>query len=171
MSSTQNDTMCEQFKARLNTAAGQYSYRELGRLTGVHPETIRRYMQGHAPSAVFLSRLCESLGISGEWLLTGHGPMKSTDICMAALRRAGVKELLQALSATITNQDDRINQLTLAVQQLQKNTGVARGNDAMCDQTRPKARKLSMYPEPKGTPAVDGSELRAENGSEANPAA
>ncbi len=149
MSTTQSETICEQLKDRLNRAGGQYSYRELGRLTGVHPETIRRYMQGHAPSAVFLSRLCDALGVSGEWLLTGRGPMRCADISTAALRRADLKDLLEAMSSIITDQEDRLEQLTRAVQQLHKPNSGPQFKNVQSQQSRPKARKLNHFSEPK----------------------
>ena len=160
---SKNDDVCEVFKARLNTAAGQYSYRELGRLTGVHPETVRRYMQGHAPSAVFLSKLCEALGISGEWLLTGHGPMKSTDICSAALRGASVKDLLQALSVSMTRQEHQIGELQNAVERIQQSSNVRSTEPSSCSD-RPRAKKLNQFSEPKGrseTPGVTGNQSAA----------
>ena len=40
---------------RLSTAVGKRTYRSLSDLTGVHPETVRRYMQGQAPSVEFVS--------------------------------------------------------------------------------------------------------------------
>lgn len=149
MSTIQSETICEQLKDRLNRVGGQYSYRELGRLTGVHPETIRRYMQGHAPSAVFLSRLCDAFGVSGDWLLTGRGPMHCAEISHAALRRADVKDLLQALSSVITDQEDRLEQLSRAVQQLHKPSSGIQAPSLQREQSRPKARKLNQFSEPK----------------------
>ena len=40
---------------RLAKCAGNHTFRRLGELTQTHPETVRRYMQGQAPSADFLS--------------------------------------------------------------------------------------------------------------------
>jgi len=155
MTDTRSDDICEVFKARLNTAAGQYSYRELGRLTGVHPETVRRYMQGHAPSAVFLSKLCESLGISGEWLLTGRGPMKSIDICAAALRGASMKDLLQAFSSTMTNQERQLSELQQAMQTLQHNFERSQAGH-MGASERPRATRLNHISEPKHNGEMSG---------------
>ncbi|MFG0315145.1 MAG: helix-turn-helix domain-containing protein [Phycisphaerales bacterium] len=165
MSTTQSETICEQLRERLKLAGGQYSYRELGRLTGVHPETIRRYMQGHAPSAVFLSRLCDALGVSGEWLLTGRGPMSCKEISKAALRRANVQDLLQAMSSIISDQEDRLEQLSRAVQELHKPNAGSQCTGTHSQQSRPKARKLSRLSEPKaeagdsqaGTPTDAGA--------------
>ncbi|MGV6814596.1 MAG: helix-turn-helix domain-containing protein [Phycisphaerales bacterium] len=107
------------FHARLNAAAGQISYRKLGGLTDTHPETVRRYMQGQAPSATFLTNLCRVLGISGEWLLTGRGPMKVSQIKSHALGQADPSELMTAVANTLTDLCDRMDRLERYVQTLE----------------------------------------------------
>lgn len=62
---------------RLRLVTAGWSFRQLGAATGVHPETVRRYMQGHSPSAEFLCGLCAALGVNGDWLLTGRGSMRA----------------------------------------------------------------------------------------------
>ncbi len=60
---------------RLLLAAGHLTYAKLGALTGVHPETVRRFMQGQTPKPEFLAELSRKFGINGDWLLTGRGQM------------------------------------------------------------------------------------------------
>lgn len=113
------DPVHQDFHARLNEAAGQVSYRKLGGLTDTHPETVRRYMQGQAPSATFLTNMCRVLGISGEWLLTGKGPMKCAHIRSHALNQADPSELMTAVANTLTDLCDRMDRLERFMQTLE----------------------------------------------------
>ncbi len=103
---------------RLAEAAGARTYRRLGELTGTHPETVRRYMQGQAPSAEFLSGVCRALGLNGSWLLTGQGPMLLQDVRSDALVQADAADLLTAISGTLTQLIDRVGRLERSVQTL-----------------------------------------------------
>ncbi len=114
-----NTTVEQGFHARLNEAAGRVSYRKLGGLTNTHPETVRRYMQGQSPSAIFLTNMCRVLGISGEWLLTGRGPMKVSQIKSHALGQADPSELMTAVANTLTDLCDRMDRLERFVQTLE----------------------------------------------------
>lgn len=107
------------FHDRLTMAAGQVSYRKLGTLTETHPETVRRYMQGHAPSASFLTNLCRVLGISGEWMLTGRGPMKVAQMKSHALNQADPSELMTAVANTLTDLCDRMDRMERYIQTLE----------------------------------------------------
>lgn len=148
------------FHDRLNEAAGEISYRKLGRLTDTHPETVRRYMQGQAPSATFLTNLCRVMGISGEWLLTGRGPMKCSDVRSHALSQADPSELLTAVANTLTELCDRMDRLERYVQSIETrmNAGAV---SARSDTTRPKAAKLIRATEPK----VGASSATMDSGS------
>ena len=64
---------------RLRIAAEGRSNRMIADLTGVPTETVRRYMRGQGPSAEFLTRFCGAMGISGDWLLMGRGPMRAAN--------------------------------------------------------------------------------------------
>lgn len=101
---------------RLLAAAGDRTYRHLGELTRTNAETVRRYMQGQAPSAEFLVAFCEALGINGHWLLTGQGPMHLADVRSHELGRADPGELLAAVSATLERLIERVDRLELFVQ-------------------------------------------------------
>lgn len=104
---------------RLSILAGGRSFRNLGELTDTHPETVRRYMQGQAPSTEFLSALCKATGVSGEWLLTGRGPMKQSEARGHALREASAAELLSALSNSLEALIARVDRIELFVQMLE----------------------------------------------------
>lgn len=96
---------------RLASAAQGLSYRRLAKLTNVHPETARRYMQGQSPSVEFITAFCEQLGVSAEWLLHGTGPMKTEQVRGDALRHSSVAELLAALGQTLDRLSDRVAHL------------------------------------------------------------
>ena len=107
------------FHDRLNRAVGETSYRQLGDLTNTHPETVRRYMQGQAPSAAFMTSLCQNLGISGEWLLSGKGPMKVRDMRSHALKTADPNELMGAIANTLTQLIERVDRIERFVQSVE----------------------------------------------------
>lgn len=104
---------------RMNLVAGERSYRELGELTGTNAETVRRYMQGQAPSVEFLAGLARSLNLSGTWLLSGVGPRHTDEVKGAALREADASELLSAMAETISMMMDRIQRLEIFVQTME----------------------------------------------------
>lgn len=104
---------------RLKTAIGKTTFRRLGDLTETHPETVRRYMQGQAPSATFLSKVCAAFGICGEWLLTGKGPMKVRDMRQHALKEADASELLGAIANNLNDLGERMDRLERFVQGLE----------------------------------------------------
>lgn len=110
--------MDSELHTRLAAAVGKRTYRSLGDLTGTHPETVRRYMQGQAPSAEFLGALCKALGINGSWLLTGRGPMRQDDIRADALGQANASELLTAISNTLSTLIERVERLEVFAQTL-----------------------------------------------------
>lgn len=58
---------------RLRAVTREFSHRELGELTGMSHETVRRYLEGRVPGPGFIKRLCEALGLSADWLLLGRG--------------------------------------------------------------------------------------------------
>lgn len=58
---------------RLRLVCAGASYARIGRLTGTHPETVRRYMAGDAPSAPFVTALCRATRLSADWLLCRRG--------------------------------------------------------------------------------------------------
>ena len=76
-------------------------------------------MQGQAPSAAFMAKLCQSLGISGEWLLSGQGPMKVRDMKTHALKNADANELMGAIASTLTQVIERVDRLDRFVQMIE----------------------------------------------------
>jgi len=58
---------------RVREACGGMSVAAVSRATGFHPETVRRYVRGQAPSAEFLAALVDRMGVNPEWLLCGRG--------------------------------------------------------------------------------------------------
>jgi len=97
--------------ARLAIAAGDRAYRHLGELTGTHPETVRRYMQGAAPSVEFIAALIRALGLNSNWLLSGEGPMLARDLASATLDRASPSELLRRTATELESLGARLDQL------------------------------------------------------------
>mgnify|MGYP006270312449 CR=1 FL=1 len=96
---------------RIHAALGRRTYRSISELTGINAETVRRYMQGQAPSAEFLTSLCKNLDLNAHWLLTGEGPMRLSEQRREALREADPSELLSAVASALeglTERDDRI---------------------------------------------------------------
>lgn len=112
------------FHERLNKAAGDASYRQLGKLTDTHPETVRRYMQGQAPSASFITNLCGALGISGQWLLSGQGPMHTKDLTTHALKSADPNELMGAVANILTQLIERMDRMERLVHHLETRLNV-----------------------------------------------
>ncbi|MEN0020083.1 MAG: helix-turn-helix transcriptional regulator [Planctomycetota bacterium] len=104
---------------RLATVAGNQSFREIARQTGLNAETVRRYMQGQAPSAEFLVALCKTLGINAEWLLLGKGPMRADDIHEEALKAASAGDLLIAMSGNIEGLVGRVGRIERYMQMLE----------------------------------------------------
>jgi hypothetical protein len=59
---------------RLRDAAGPLTFREVGEMTGTHPENARRYLQGGSVGLKFFKNFCKAFNISADWLLEGIGP-------------------------------------------------------------------------------------------------
>ncbi len=104
---------------RLLAAVGDRTYRAIASETGHNPETARRYMQGHAPSAEFLSRICEAYDINAHWLMTGVGPMRQSESAVHVLREATPSELLSAVADTLERLLERVDRLEIFVQTLE----------------------------------------------------
>lgn len=64
--------MEESLRARVRAVCVGMSYRTLSEVTGTSTETVRRYMNGFKPSAIFLARICHAFEISPVWLLLGR---------------------------------------------------------------------------------------------------
>lgn len=117
---------------RLEAALEGKTYRWIARTTGIHPETVRRYMQGQPPSVDFVATICSQLHINPQWLLNGEGPMHRDEVRAHHLQQADPAELLAAIAATLDRLSERVDRLELFVQQLESRlslAGVAAGED------------------------------------------
>ncbi len=117
---------------RLLAASGGRSFRVLAEVTGSHPESVRRYMQGQSPSAEFLSAFCRQLGINGDWLLTGRGPMRTREIRGSVLAEAGAGDLMGAMVGQLEGLIARMDRVEVFVQALDvrvRSAGVKEGPD------------------------------------------
>jgi len=104
---------------RLNKAAAGRSYRHISDLTGIHAETVRRYMQGQAPSAEFLSRFCEALELNADWLLIGRGPMGATFLPTASTGNDTTGESVHSIAASLERVTQRLERLEETIGQLE----------------------------------------------------
>lgn len=111
---------------RMVAVVGQRTFRHVGKLTDTHHETVRRYLSGQAPSVEFIAQLAASLGINGHWLLTGQGPMRSSEVRAHALKQADASELLSAMAATIESLADRLDRIERFVQTMEVRLRAAR---------------------------------------------
>ncbi|HED53252.1 MAG TPA: hypothetical protein ENJ00_03510 [Phycisphaerales bacterium] len=116
MNTTQTESPLHE---RMLAAVGERTYRRIGEITGTHPETVRRYLQGQSPSVEFISSMCTALGINGQWMLTGEGAMRVADATTHALQHADPGEILAAIAGTLDRLGERIDRLELFVQQLE----------------------------------------------------
>lgn len=88
-------------------------------MTNTHPETVRRYLSGHAPSVDFVSRLSDSLGLNINWVLTGRGPMRQAQIKPHVLREANATDLLTHVALAIERLESRMDRLERYTQVLE----------------------------------------------------
>lgn len=110
---------------RLEAALQGKTYRWIAKVTGIHPETVRRYMQGQPPSVDFVATICSQLHINPQWLLNGEGPMRRDDVRAHHLAQADPAELLAAIAATLDRLTERVDRLELFVQRLETRLSVA----------------------------------------------
>lgn len=101
---------------RLLAAAGNRSYRQLADLTRTSKESARRYMTGTPPPADFLVGFCAALGINGDWLLTGRGPMYAREVERHVLTEAGPTDLMAAMAARVESILNRLERLEIFFQ-------------------------------------------------------
>lgn len=122
---------------RLETALEGKTYRWISRATGIHPETVRRYMQGQSPSIDFVTSVCSQLDINPQWLLTGDGPMRRDEVRAHHLAEADPGELLAAIAATLDRLSERVDRLELFVQQLETHLSLVTPEAGDGDRERP----------------------------------
>lgn len=104
---------------RMREVVGRRTYRSVAHLTNTNSETVRRYLQGQAPSVEFLSELCRALELNAHWLLTGKGPMLLSQSRQHALNEANPSELLTAVAEALEQLIERVDRLESYVQTLE----------------------------------------------------
>jgi hypothetical protein len=109
----------ERLHDRLRAAVGDRTFRRVGELTNTHPETVRRYLSGHAPSVDFVSRLAATLGLNINWILTGRGPMRLAEVKPQVLRDANATDLLTHVALAIERLEARVDRLERYTQVLE----------------------------------------------------
>lgn len=109
----------ERLHDRLQAAVGDRTFKRIGTMTNTHPETVRRYLSGHAPSVDFVTRLAASQGLSINWILTGRGPMRLAEVKPAALREANATDLLTHVALAIERLESRVDRLDRYTQVLE----------------------------------------------------
>jgi hypothetical protein len=114
---------------RIQAVVGDRTYRAVSDMTGTHAETVRRYLQGQAPSAEFLSMLCKTLELNAHWLLLGEGAMRNAEAKQHALREADPAELLAAVASSLEALTERVARLEVYVQGLESHVRTGGGAD------------------------------------------
>ena len=76
-------------------------------------------MTAQPPAADFLMAFCSELGVNGDWLLTGRGPMKASDVKYHALSEARAADLLGAMAGSVETLIDRVDRMEKYVQTLE----------------------------------------------------
>jgi len=104
---------------RLNTVAGDESYRRIGSKTEHNPETVRRYMKGQSPSVEFIASFCAAYDVNESWLLTGRGAAKASDVRRHQLSQANPGELLAAVAEALERLSERVDRIERFVQTME----------------------------------------------------
>ena len=109
----------ERLHDRLLQATGDRTLKRVGEITNTHPETVRRYLNGHAPSVDFVSRLADALGLNLNWILTGRGPMRMAEVKPHVLRDANATDLLTHVALAIERLETKVDRLERYTQVLE----------------------------------------------------
>lgn len=151
----------ERLHDRLQAAVGDRTFRRIGELTNTHPETVRRYLSGHAPSVDFVSRLAATLGLNINWILTGRGPMRLAEVKTHVLRDANATDLLTHVALAIERLESRVDRLERYTQVLE--LMIRQGGDARS--ATPRTIEPKPLGDDHGQPAAtttDGAGARAQ---------
>jgi len=155
----------ESLTDRLRLVVGQRSNRRVAELTGTHPETVRRYLQGQSPSVEFIARLGGVLGINADWILTGVGPMRKAENRESALRASDPSDLLWHVAQTIERLEDRVERLERFSQALEV---LVRAGTSRTPPPPGEPRTVAPQtpaPPPADAPRPPGPQERAEHGT------
>ncbi|MBM4108216.1 MAG: helix-turn-helix transcriptional regulator [Phycisphaerae bacterium] len=105
---------------RMRLAVGEEAtYRQVADRTGANAESVRRYLQGHAPSIEFVVAMCRCFGVSADWLLTGRGPMKASDLKGHVLGESSAGELFTAVADNLERLLARVDRLERYMQTIE----------------------------------------------------
>lgn len=134
---------------RMAEAAEGRTFRAIGDLTDFNSETVRRYMQGQAPSVEFVAAFCDGLGVCIDWLLAGRGPMKREQVRSEALKEANPSELLSAIAGGLEQVGDRLERVERFVQSLEARVRAeltALGEKGLARRREPNGRSIDAHP-------------------------
>lgn len=111
MSCTMPRMDTETISDRLRIATKARTAKQVADEIGMNPETVRRYFNGHAPSAEFLAKVCKVYEVNGTWMLTGMGYPTMQGAKKDALNLSGHTELLDTLASKLTHMEQRSESL------------------------------------------------------------
>lgn len=63
----------KKFAMRLRSSLGSTPKQEFAEALEIWPNQLSRYLNGQLPEAPILVRMAKALGVTVDWLLTGHG--------------------------------------------------------------------------------------------------
>lgn len=103
---------------RLLSVIGDQTYRSIAKRTRSSSETVRRYLQGQAPSVEFLAAICDEFDLNANWLFTGEGARSNADQRAQTLRASSPAELLAAIADALELLTSRVDRLERFVQRV-----------------------------------------------------
>ena len=108
MASSKLDPALNEVALRIQQYLGGKTAREIAEDTGVHPETVRRYLTGMPPSLEFVIALGRKYNLSLNWLLLGVGTIHLSDQA-TSLDSASSRSLVDELRTRVRVRADRMN--------------------------------------------------------------
>lgn len=75
---------------------------DISQITGVHPETVRRYLTRTSPSIEFVVTVARHFGVSLDWLLLGTGPSRVADVAHDHLASAPLADLVAVVEERLS---------------------------------------------------------------------
>ena len=105
---------------RLREIVGNTPLDQLAELSDVHPETVRRYLNGKStPSVLFVIAVCERFNVNSQWLLTGDGAPRDGEQTKRAVKKASSEDLLNAIADALERLTNRVEQMEAALAELE----------------------------------------------------
>ncbi|MEQ8769713.1 MAG: hypothetical protein RIB60_04295 [Phycisphaerales bacterium] len=132
MSPASEVSIYDDIRDRLKQVFEHRTYREIGDLTGVHPETVRRYMLEGRCSVAFLNQVAECTLTNGDWLLTGRGYRQLEKDA----RDMSSYELLALLTESQRNLEEQVARADEEIAALQSEIGAIKSAAAATDPNR-----------------------------------